>query len=389
MRDFRDKDRHPRFNRNAPRPPRRDSPASSPKPAPAPAPARDYRRPDADAREPRRTSSNDREIVYGVEPIRELVAAAPASIRVLYVKSGDERRFSAEIDLVRTGGGRVEFADDAGLERLAGPAARHQGIAALMREYEYTPLEQILADQPDPIVLVDGVTDPRNLGALMRSAEGAGVGAIVIAKDRTAGITPAAVKSSAGAWIHLKIARCGNVARTIEQLKEAGYWTAALAPGGETSIYALDTSRKLAIIVGSEGRGVRDIVRKGADFVVDIPMRGKVGSLNVSVAAAVALFEIARRRAAAKASQSSFRACRAGRDFFFDGLLCCRPGSRRFTVVETGIFPGQRLLDRVHPVGFVLARDFSHRANLLTGLFHLRLQRHRALDEMRMHRVRV
>jgi len=247
-------------------------------------------------------SGHDREIVYGVEPIRELVAAAPASIRVLYVKSGDERRFAAEIDLVRTGGGRVEFADDAGLERLAGPAARHQGIAALTREYEYASLEDILAQQPDPLVLVDGVTDPRNLGALMRSAEGAGVGAIVLAKDRTAGITPAVVKSSAGAWIHLKVARCGNVARTIEQLKEAGYWTAALAPGGDTSIYALDTSRKLAIIVGSEGRGVRDIVKKGADFVVDIPMRGKVGSLNVSVAAAVALFEIARRRAIAKQS---------------------------------------------------------------------------------------
>ncbi len=300
MRDFRDKGRNPRFNRNAPTPPRRNSPPSPIKPAASPAPPQDYRRADAGEREQRHTSSNDREIVYGVEPIRELVSAAPASIRVLYVKTGDERRFTAEIDLVRTGGGRVEFADEAGLERLAGQPARHQGIAALMREYEYTPLEQILVEQPDPIVLVDGVTDPRNLGALMRSAEGAGAGAIVIAKDRTAGVTPAAVKSSAGAWIHLKIARCGNVARTIEQLKEAGYWTAALAPGGETSIYALDTSRKLAIIVGSEGRGVRDIVRKGADFVVDIPMRGKIGSLNVSVAAAVALFEIARRRDSAK-----------------------------------------------------------------------------------------
>jgi len=301
MRDFRDKGRNPRFNRNAPRPPRRNAPAAPAKPA-APPPARDYRPVDAEQRETRRVSGHDREIVYGVEPIRELVAAAPASIRVLYVKSGDERRFAAEIDLVRTGGGRVEFADDAGLERLAGPAARHQGIAALTREYEYASLEDILAQQPDPLVLVDGVTDPRNLGALMRSAEGAGVGAIVLAKDRTAGITPAVVKSSAGAWIHLKVARCGNVARTIEQLKEAGYWTAALAPGGDTSIYALDTLRKLAIIVGSEGRGVRDIVKKGADFVVDIPMRGKVGSLNVSVAAAVALFEIARRRAIAKQS---------------------------------------------------------------------------------------
>jgi 23S rRNA (guanosine2251-2'-O)-methyltransferase len=241
-------------------------------------------------------SSHDREIVYGVEPIRELVAAAPASIRVLYVKTGDQRRFVEEIDRVRTSGGRVEFADDAGLERLAGQTARHQGIAALMREYEYAPFEEILEQKPDPVVVVDGVTDPRNLGALMRSAEGAGVGAIVLARDRTVGITPAAVKSSAGAWIHLKISRCGNVARALEQLKEAGYWIAALAPGGETSLYSLDTTRKLAIVVGSEDRGVREIVKKGSDFIVDIPMRGKVNSLNVSVAAAVALFEIARRR---------------------------------------------------------------------------------------------
>lgn len=112
-------------------------------------------------------------------------------------------------------------------------------------------------------------------------------------------MTPAAVKSSAGAWIHMKIARCGNVARALEDLKEAGYWIAALAPGGNVSLYDLDTTRRLAIVVGSEGKGVRDIVKKTADFIVDIPMRGKVASLNVSVAAAVALFEIARQRAKA------------------------------------------------------------------------------------------
>ena len=282
MKNFRNKNR--RFDREAPKSPRRPIPPTTPA-STNPAP-----------REYRSSAATEREIVYGVEPIRELITSAPAAIRVLYVKSGDERRFASEIDLVRTSGGRVEFADDAGLERLAGPTARHQGIAALMREYEYTPLETILAEKPDPVVLVDGVTDPRNLGALMRSAEGAGVSALVLARDRTAGITPAAVKSSSGAWIHLKISRCGNVARTIEQFKEAGYWTAALAPGGTTSIYDLDTTRKLAIIVGSEGRGVREIVKKTADFIVNIPMRGKVGSLNVSVAAAVALFEIARHR---------------------------------------------------------------------------------------------
>ncbi|HUO05074.1 MAG TPA: 23S rRNA (guanosine(2251)-2'-O)-methyltransferase RlmB [Candidatus Binataceae bacterium] len=248
---------------------------------------------------------DDRQLVYGAEPIRELIAAAPGAIRVLYVKSGEERRFSAEIERVRasasgSGGGRVEFLDEAALARVAGQAARHQGIAALMREYQYANVDDFLSEKPDPIVLVDGVTDPRNLGALMRSAEGAGAGAIVLARDRTVGITPAAVKASAGAWIHLKIARCGNVARTLEEFKEAGYWIAALAPAGDTSLYNLDTTRKLVIVVGSEDRGVRDIVRKNADFVVGIPMRGKVASLNVSVAAAVALFEVSRQRDAAK-----------------------------------------------------------------------------------------
>jgi 23S rRNA (guanosine2251-2'-O)-methyltransferase len=242
----------------------------------------------------------ERELVYGVEPIRELVAAAPQVVRTLFVRQGEEGRFAPEIARVKEKGGRLEFVDAERLVQIAGTEARHQGIAAVMREYEYAAIEDVIVEQYDPIVIVDGVTDPRNLGALMRSAEGAGVKAIVLAKDRTVGITPAAVKSSAGAWIHLRIARCGNVARALEQLKEGGYWIAALAPGGDTSIYNLDTTRRLAIVVGSEGRGVRDIVRKNSDFVANIPMHGKVDSLNVSVALAVALFEITRRRTTLK-----------------------------------------------------------------------------------------
>lgn len=231
--------------------------------------------------------------------MREMLSAAPGAIRSLYIREGDEARFREEADRVRAAGGHVTRAAEPEFARLCGPGARHQGIAALVREYEYAALEDVLAEKPDPIVVVDGVTDPRNLGALLRSAEGAGVGTVVLARDRTVGMTPAAVKSSAGAWIHMKIARCGNVARALEDLKEAGYWIAALAPGGNVSLYDLDTTRRLAIVVGSEGKGVRDIVKKTADFIVDIPMRGKVASLNVSVAAAVALFEIARQRAKA------------------------------------------------------------------------------------------
>jgi 23S rRNA (guanosine2251-2'-O)-methyltransferase len=170
----------------------------------------------------------------------------------------------------------------------------------MMREYQYAAFEDVVAEAHDPLLVIDGVTDPRNLGAIMRSAECAGVRAIVIARDRTVGITPIVVKSSAGAWVHLRIARCGNVAQTLAALKDAGYWVVALAPAGDLSIYDLDTSRKLAFVLGSEGRGVREIVRKSSDFVAGIPMRGRIESLNVSVAAAVALFEVARRRIAAR-----------------------------------------------------------------------------------------
>jgi 23S rRNA (guanosine2251-2'-O)-methyltransferase len=241
--------------------------------------------------------SNRTDLVFGAEPVKELAIAAPEIVRTLHVRIGDERRYADEIEKIRAAKGQISPLDDAALAKMCGSPARHQGIAAVIREYEYAELEDVMAMGADPLVLIDGVTDPRNLGAILRSAEGAGGRGIVLARDRTASITPAAIKSSAGAWIHLKIARCGNVARAIETLKEAGYWVAALAPGGGTSIYQLDVSRRLAIVVGSEGKGIRDIVRKNADFIVDIPMRGKVASLNVSVATAVALYEIARRRA--------------------------------------------------------------------------------------------
>jgi 23S rRNA (guanosine2251-2'-O)-methyltransferase len=239
-----------------------------------------------------------RDLIFGVEPVRELLAAAPGAIRVLYVKTGAHARFAGEIDAARIQGATVLATEGEALARMAGSEARHQGLVAIMREYQYAPFEEVIAEAHDPLLVIDGVTDPRNLGAIMRSAECAGVRAIVIARDRTAGITPIAVKSSAGAWVHLRIARCGNVAQALEALKQAGYWIVALAPEGDVSIYQIDTSRRLAFVLGSEGRGVREIVKKSADFIASIPMRGRIDSLNVSVAAAVALFEVARRRAA-------------------------------------------------------------------------------------------
>jgi len=237
------------------------------------------------------------EIIFGVEPVRELIAAAASRITTLYVKAGLQARFGPQIEAVRASGGLVVPAASEVLARMAGSEARHQGMIAAVREYAYIPLEQVLASKPDPLLLIDGVTDPRNLGAILRSAECAGLDAIVLAKDHTVGLTPAAIKSSAGAWAHLKVARCGNVAQTLESLKAEGYWVAAMDPRGETALYDLDTSRRVALVLGSEGRGIREIVRKKADFVVRIPMFGRLASLNVAVAAALALFEIARSRA--------------------------------------------------------------------------------------------
>ena len=241
--------------------------------------------------------SAEGQLVFGVEPVRELISAAPAAVQVLYVRAGAERRFAAEIESISACGAQIVSVEEERLNRMAGAGAHHQGVVAIIREYEYTPFEAILREHPDPLVVVDGVTDPRNLGAILRSAECAGAVAVVIARDRTVGLTPAAIKASAGAWVHLRIARCGNVAQALEALKSAGYWIVALAPGGELSLYELDTTRRLAFVVGSEGKGVRQVVRKNSDYVVSIPMRGKVESLNVSVAAAVVLFEVARKRA--------------------------------------------------------------------------------------------
>jgi 23S rRNA (guanosine2251-2'-O)-methyltransferase len=236
------------------------------------------------------------EIIYGVEPVREIIAAAPSCIRTLYIKHGTEPKFEPQVQAVRDSGGQVAAVTSNELARMAGSQARHQGILATVREYTYVPLDRVLARKPDPLLLVDGVTDPRNLGAILRIGECAGIGAIVLAKDRTVGLTPAAIKSSAGAWAHLAVARCGNVAHTLECLKSESYWIAAMDPQGDTSLYDLDVTRRLTLVLGSEGHGIREIVRKTADFVVRIPLYGRVSSLNVSVAAAIALFEIAHRR---------------------------------------------------------------------------------------------
>ena len=265
---------------------------------------REERRPRLKARPHDRQSDRD-QIVFGIEPVREMLAADAAAIHTLYIRGRDEARFADEISRVRQAGGAVMTVEDAELARMAGSEARHQGMVAQVRAYRYADLEELLSARPDPLLVVDGVTDPRNLGAIMRCAEGAGLAGLILARDRTANITPAAIKTSAGAWIHLRIAQCGNVAQMLERLKKMDYWVAALAPEGEAGLYELDISRPLVVVVGAEGEGLRRLVKEKADFLIRIPMAGRVSSLNVAVATGIVLFEINRHRAAIQPGGSS------------------------------------------------------------------------------------
>jgi 23S rRNA (guanosine2251-2'-O)-methyltransferase len=245
---------------------------------------------------PGRDSAAERisgELIFGLEPIRELLAADPKLVRVLYLRARDQRRFASEAARVKQSGGEVRLVEEAELQRAAGSQARHQGMVASVRPYQYLATADLIESGPE---LIDGVTDPRNLGAILRGVECAGFKAVIIARDHTAELSPVAIKASAGAWVHLKLAQCGNVVRTLEQLQQAGYWIAVLTPEGEQTVEELDLQRRLVLVIGAEGAGVRPLVKKRADFGVRIPLYGKLKSLNVAMAAGLALFAIRRRR---------------------------------------------------------------------------------------------
>jgi 23S rRNA (guanosine2251-2'-O)-methyltransferase len=231
-----------------------------------------------------------REIIYGSRPVVEALESGRRKIFEIFDAVGDrEVREAAEprgVKTKRVSRQRVDELSRGGV---------HQGVVARVEPYPYSGLGEILAP-PEPLVLVlDGVTDPRNLGAVLRAAEGAGASGVVVPRDRAAGVTAAAVKASAGASEHMRVARETNLKRAIEEMKEAGLWVYAAEAGG-TPYTRLDLTGPLGLVFGSEGRGVRRLVREACDGTVAIPQLGNVGSLNVSVAAAVLLYEVRRQR---------------------------------------------------------------------------------------------
>jgi 23S rRNA (guanosine2251-2'-O)-methyltransferase len=242
-------------------------------------------------------------IVYGANPVRELVTARPKDVTVVYLLTGDTGPAIKQVkQLASDRGVTVEERERGELDALTGAGAVHQGVVAITGEFAYAELEDVLDEleerQVAPLLVVlDSVQDPRNLGAIIRSAHVLGAHAVVIARDRAAGITPVAVKSSAGATEHLPIAQVTNIAQTLGLLKERGVWTVGAVARQAPPPWKVDLKGPIALVLGAEGKGLRPLVDKTCDLHVEIPMTGKVASLNVSVAAGVLLYEASRQRA--------------------------------------------------------------------------------------------
>ncbi len=244
------------------------------------------------------------DILYGLHPVEEAVRAGLRRFdHVCVAKERHDARLQQVIDACRAAGVRLRFEPREQLTRLAQTSA-HQGVVAVVREKSVLELEDLLKAGPNGsaggqarlLLALDGVEDPQNLGALLRTADGAGVDGVVLTERRSAPLSPVAIKASAGASEHVRIARVVNLVRALEQLKAANIWSVGLDERGSVDYDEFDFSGNCVLVLGREGAGLHDLVRKTCDHLLKIPMAGGVSSLNVSAAGAVVLYEAARQR---------------------------------------------------------------------------------------------
>lgn len=247
-------------------------------------------------------------ITYGIHAVDGLLRRRPAEVaRLCVLKGREDRRVQALLTLAANQGVRVERVDKRALDAMA--PGRHQGVAAELSAGggEALPTEQAwqepdllqavdTAEQPCLLLILDGVTDPHNLGACLRSAEAAGAMAVVVPRDKSVGMTPTVQKVACGAAEILPLVQVTNLARTLKALRERGVWVFGAAGEATESLYSQNLCTPIALVLGSEGKGLRRLTREGCDALVQLPMAGTVSSLNVSVAAGVCLFEAVRQR---------------------------------------------------------------------------------------------
>lgn len=233
--------------------------------------------------------------VSRINAIIEAVKSSPLRVNKIFIqKDAKKRRISEIIHLAKAHHIPYLFVPRPRLDSLD---RHHQGAVAFLSPKEFSSLEDILSSAKVPfLVLLDGIEDPQNLGSIIRTAEGAGVDGIILPERRSVGLSEAVSQVSAGALEHLKVARVKNMARTMEDLKERGLWLIGAEGGQEESWYDFDYKLPVGIVLGSEGKGMRPLVRKKCDKILSIPLLGEITSLNVSAAATVFLYEVVRQR---------------------------------------------------------------------------------------------
>jgi 23S rRNA (guanosine2251-2'-O)-methyltransferase len=225
--------------------------------------------------------------------VREALRAARPLDRVLIARGAGGPRLQEIIDLARERSVSVRFEPREALDRASNGAA-HQGVVAFGAAQRYADLDDVLSGaeaQTQLLVLLDGVEDPHNLGAIVRTAHAAGASAILIPDRRAAGLTEVVAKAAAGALEHLPVVRVGNVSQTLERLKKRGFWIYGLDQRGSQLYSETDYAKPTVLVLGGEGQGLHELVKKHCDVLVRIPMAGAISSLNVSVAAGIVLFE--------------------------------------------------------------------------------------------------
>jgi 23S rRNA (guanosine2251-2'-O)-methyltransferase len=237
-------------------------------------------------------------LLLGIHAVLEALRSPDSRLEKIFVQRGQANpRLQGIIDLAREKHVPVIFEERSWLDRKA-EGGRHQGVAAYQAAMSTLSPEEIVEGAKDPglLLLLDGIEDPHNLGAILRSAEVAGVDGVFIPRRRSAGLSPATVRSSAGAAAHVRVAYINNPAQWMEKLKEKGYWIVGLDAEAGKPIWEADLGAPTILVLGNEGSGLHRLVKERCDFLLRIPVRGKVSSHNVSVAAGIVLYEVVRQR---------------------------------------------------------------------------------------------
>ncbi len=237
--------------------------------------------------------------VYGVHPVEETLVGRRTRPDLVLVRKGGSGKTIGRLEaLARDQGVKVRFTDQEEFERIS-DGGNHQGVAARMPDYQYADyhdwLESLKEPMPDVLIL-DGIQDPHNLGAIIRTADCFGIGGVVIGKDRSAQVTETAIRTSAGAAEHMPVVRIVNLARTLKDLKDIGYWIVGTDVEADTTLYDVKLNFPAVFIMGSEEKGMRPLTGKSCDYLVKLPNLGQVHSLNVSVASGVLLGENYRQK---------------------------------------------------------------------------------------------